>query len=97
MEIISIDIRVFDSLVRRVETLARKAEILDRKDRDMSLSDWLDNEDVCRILGVTKRTLQSYRSRGILPYYQMRYKVLYRPEDVEKLLESSHKDSNHEK
>ena len=50
MEIISIDIRVFDSLVRRVETLARKAEILDRKDRDMSLSDWLDNEDVCRIL-----------------------------------------------
>lgn len=97
MEIISLDIRVFDSLVRRVETLAKKAEMLDRKDRDMALSDWLDNEEVCQILGVTKRTLQNYRNSGILPYYQMRYKVLYRPEDVERLLEDSHKNNGHEK
>lgn len=97
MEIISLDIRVFDSLVRRVETLAKKAEMLDRKDKDLSLSEWLDNEDVCRILGVTKRTLQNYRNSGILPYSQMRYKVLYRPEDVENLLNASHKNNNHEK
>lgn len=88
-QLISIDLRLFDSLVRRIDTLVKKAELLDRRDRDMKLSNWLDNEDVCGILGVNKRTLHIYRRKGILPYHQMRYKVYYRPEDVQQLLESS--------
>lgn len=88
-QLISIDLRLFDSLVRRIDTLVKKAELLDRRDRDMKLSNWLDNEDVCGILGVNKRTLHIYRGKGILPYHQMRYKVYYRPEDVQQLLESS--------
>lgn len=85
-QLISIDARLFESLVQRIDTLVKKAELLDRRDRDMKLSDWLDNEDVCRILGVNKRTLHIYRRKGILPYHQMRYKVYYKPQDVQQLL-----------
>ena len=90
MEIISIDSKVFDLLAQRVEALNRKSETLDRKEKDLSLSEWLDNEDVYHILGVSKRTLLSYRSSGLLPYHQMRYKIYYRSEDVKRILELSH-------
>ncbi len=50
---------------------------------------WLDNEDVCRLLDISKRTLQSYRDKGILAYSQTGHKCFYKALDVEKLLEKS--------
>ncbi len=29
-----------------------------------------DNEDICKLLKVGKRTLQRYRAKGLLPYHQ---------------------------
>ena len=49
----------------------------------------LDNQDVCRILNISLRTLQTYRSNRMLPYTQIGYKMFYKPEDVGKLLEQS--------
>jgi hypothetical protein len=48
---------------------------------------WLDNEDVCRILNISKRTLQSYRDNGCLPYYRIRKKIYYKKEDIDRILE----------
>jgi DNA-binding transcriptional MerR regulator len=45
---------------------------------------------VCTTLGITKRTLQTYRENGLLPFCRIRHKIFYKPQDVEKLLESSH-------
>ena len=50
---------------------------------------WLDNQDVCQILNISLRTLQTYRSNRMLPYTQIGYKIFYKPEDVGKLLEQS--------
>lgn len=90
MEIISISVKVFNALAERVETIAAKADTLCRRQEDLGLKKWLDHQDVCLILGISKRTLQSYREKGILPYSQIRHKIFYKPEDVEKLLEVSH-------
>ena len=49
----------------------------------------LDNQDVCQILNISLRTLQTYRSNRMLPYTQIGYKMFYKPEDVGKLLEQS--------
>ncbi|GAE86616.1 hypothetical protein JCM10512_5143 [Bacteroides reticulotermitis JCM 10512] len=56
MEIISMSIKVFDTLVKRVEDIEEKAERLYRRQEDLSLKKWLDNQDVCEILDITKRT-----------------------------------------
>ena len=43
----------------------------------------MDNQDVCMLLHVSKRTLQRYRSDGLLPYRMHRHKTYYRRADVE--------------
>ena len=46
MEIISMDVKAFDALAGHVEAIERKAEALCRRQEDVSLKKWLDNQDV---------------------------------------------------
>lgn len=50
-----------------------------------------DNQDLCMMLQVSKRSLQRYRSIGILPYMMLRQKTYYKESDVERFL-SEHLD-----
>lgn len=90
MEIISMDSRVFDNIVHRVTAIEQKAMELYRKQEDLALKDWLDNQEVCQILSISPRTLQTYRDKGIIAFSCIRQKIYYRPEDVEKVLRSSY-------
>lgn len=49
-------------------------------------TDWLPNGNVCRLLNISKRTLQHYRDTGVLPFTQIGHKCYYKHEDVEALL-----------
>ena len=49
-------------------------------------TDRLHNGDVCRLLNISKRTLQHYRDTGVLPFTQIGHKCYYKREDVEALL-----------
>ena len=86
MEIISMDVKAFDALAGHVEAIERKAEALCRRQEDVSLKKWLGNQDVCDVLGISK----PYREKGLLPFSRIRHKIFYKPEDVGKLLQSSH-------
>ena len=58
-------------------------------------TDWLHNGDVCRLLGISKCTLQHYRDTSVLPFAQIGHKCYYKREDVERLLFSkSNKTTN---
>ncbi|MBS6381324.1 MAG: helix-turn-helix domain-containing protein [Streptococcus sp.] len=50
--------------------------------------EWLDNEAVCKRLGISKRTLQSYRDTGIIPYSLIGHKCYYKESDITDLLNS---------
>jgi excisionase family DNA binding protein len=52
---------------------------------------WLDGQDVTQLLHISKRTLQSWRKKGILPYYQIGGKILYKKSEVLEILERSRK------
>jgi hypothetical protein len=55
---------------------------------------YLSGEDVCKLLHISKRTLQQYRDDNILPYIQIGGKIIYRETDIMAILEqnySSHK------
>lgn len=45
-----------------------------------------DNQDLCIMLQVSKRSLQRYRSIGILPYLMLRQKTYYKESDVKRFL-----------
>ena len=42
----------------------------------------MDSEEVCRALNITKRTLQRYRDRGVIPYSRLGGKFYYRRRDL---------------
>lgn len=46
----------------------------------------LDNQDVCHLLKVSKRTLQRYRSTGDLRYQRIYQKTYYKESDVENFI-----------
>jgi excisionase family DNA binding protein len=47
---------------------------------------WLSSDDVCNLLQVSKRTLQNYRDRGIIPFSQIGRKIYYKASDIEEYL-----------
>ena len=60
-------------------------------------TDWLHNGDVCKLLNISKRTLQHYRDTGVLPFSQIGHKCYYKREDVGRLLETKSVKSNTDK
>lgn len=42
------------------------------------------------LLGVSRRTTQDYRDRGLIPYYRLDGKILYAEEDIEIFLQSNY-------
>ena len=49
---------------------------------------WLDNQEVCLMMNITKRTLQTYKDKGLLPYSKLNRKNYYKLSDVQALLEA---------
>jgi hypothetical protein len=82
MEIVNIEARTFEAMMTRFETLEKKMNSL-HNEQDKGLKKWLDNQDVCLILNISKRTLQTYRDNGTLPYSQINHKIYYKPNDIE--------------
>ena len=54
--------------------------------KDKGFDDWLDNQEVCQMLNISPRTLQTLRDNGTLAYSQINRKVYYKPEDVKRIL-----------
>ncbi len=90
MEIVCIDKKTFDELRIRFCEFEKKVTQVCRPVEDLGLKKWLDNQDVCEILRISKKTLQVYRDKGILPFTRIKHKIFFKPEDVQRLLESNY-------
>lgn len=86
MEIIAIEKKALDAIEDRFRRLTNRIDGL-CSSHNKKASEWLDNADVCRILNISKRTLQTYRDNGTIPHTQINHKMFYKPKDVEKVLE----------
>jgi len=86
MEIINIDAHTFETMLSRFEVFATRMEQLCRLYGDKGISEWLDNEQVCLLLDISPRTLQTLRDNGLLAYTRISHKLYYKPEDVEKII-----------
>lgn len=51
---------------------------------------YLQGDEVCEILHISKRTLQQYRDDNIIPYIQLNGKIIYRESDICQLLENNY-------
>lgn len=94
MEIIVIEKKTFETLLSETQRLARQVEVLSQKCQDKRFQKWLTGEDVCDILKISQRTLQTMRSRHKICYAQLGRKFYYRPEEMELVIKQSGKYHN---
>ena len=92
MEIVSIEKKTFEEMKERFGCFSRHVKELCARYRPPGKMNWMDGADVCEKLGISKRTLQTYRDRGLLPYSQINHKIYYRTEDVEVFVESMRRE-----
>lgn len=88
MAILCIDEKVWTLLVGKIESLAAIARQLERHHGPRKGDDWIDSQEVCLALKISKRTLQTYRENGLMPFSTVGGKYFYRDGDVAAFLES---------
>ena len=86
MEVISIERSTYEELLTSFNSFVIQMKAMAGRGTDKRLGEWLDNQDVCHILNISPRTLQTLRQNGTLAYSQIEHKVYYKPEDVERII-----------
>ena len=54
---------------------------------------FLTDREVSARLKVSRRTLQDYRNNGIIAYYQLGGKILYKESDIERMLAANYREA----
>ena len=70
--------RIMDRFDKQDKTLNKMSQRRNMLDGEFLL----DNQDLCQLLNVSKRTLQRYRSTGELPFQTVYHKTYYKESDV---------------
>lgn len=86
MEIVIIEKKAFEALLSGVGALTEKVSTLHERCDDKRMSNWLDGENVCRLLHISPRTLQTLRDNRLIGFSQINRKFYYKPDEVERLL-----------
>ena len=53
---------------------------------------YLTDKEVSRILKISRRCLQDYRTSGKIPFYRMGGKILYRSDDIEQFMKEHYQN-----
>jgi len=57
-------------------------ENLNKRDNMLEGERLYDNQDICQLLNISKRTLQRYRSSGELLFHTIYHKTYYKESDI---------------
>ena len=77
----------FERMRNRIENMALANRPLLDGER------YMPDKEVSILLRLSRRTLQDYRNEGIISYYQLGGKILYRESDIEKMLQENYKQA----
>ncbi|NDV93406.1 DNA-binding protein [Dysgonomonas sp. 521] len=76
----------FDESMDKILKLLEELRKLMKAKNRLNGETLLDNQDLCLLLHLSKRSLQRYRSSGILPFIQIGSKTFYLESEVEKFI-----------
>jgi hypothetical protein len=87
MEIIVIEKQAFERMKHSFENFMQQVKKLCESNQNKG--EWLNSEEVCNLLHISKRTLQTYRDTGAIPYSKIGRKCYYKTSAVEQLINQS--------
>ena len=89
MEITVLDIQILKALHREVKEVSLLIKEVTAPYKALQqATKWLDQQEACQLLNISKRTLQTYRAKGILGATQINRKTYFRLSEVELLMET---------
>ena len=94
MEVVTIEKRTFSYVCERFTEFAKRIESL-CSTHTQKVENWLDSQEVCLLLGFSKRTLQYYRSSGRLAYSQIAVRFIINLPILKELLRTVKHKINH--
>lgn len=72
-----------DTIFKGLENMERMIDAIRTAPRPAFHSDYfLTDEELSKLLKVSRRTLQEYRTLGVIPYYLVQGKALYKESDI---------------
>ena len=86
MELVVIEKNAYLRLKQQVEDLFTQIEAVKKKFGIVEKEKWMDAQEVCLALNISKRTLQSYREYGIIPCSFIGGKYMYQESDLVRVL-----------
>ncbi|MDX2190789.1 MAG: helix-turn-helix domain-containing protein [Bacteroidota bacterium] len=81
MQVITIQSEAFHEIINKLDEI--KTKVLEEKGKQPLTDVWLDNAQVCELLKVSSRTMQTYRDEGIVSFSQVGSKIYYKASDIE--------------
>lgn len=76
-----------DTMLDGIESMNEKSKASFSNER------FLTDKEVSAWLKVSRRTLQDYRNNGMVSYYQLGDKILYKESDIEKLVMGGYRNA----
>jgi hypothetical protein len=93
MNIAFIEQSAFDELNKKVDFIFNK---ISAQDSDCK-PELLTNEQLISLLGISKRTAQNYRDKGLIAFSQVGKKIFYKRENVDSFITANQISQNSEK
>ena len=79
--------------IRKLDALLEGIERMGAGKASPSNEQFLTDKEVSAWLRVSRRTLQDYRNNGMIAYYQLGGKILYKESDIEKMVMSGYRNA----
>jgi len=87
MEIVNIEAGTFKRMSAALEDLINRLQSENRTRVATGLEEWMDNQDVCRLLDISPSKLSTLRRSGVIAYSRIDRKIFYKREDIQKFIE----------
>ena len=92
-ELIFADKELEVGFIGKLDALLEGIERMGAGKASPSNEQFLTDKEVSAWLKVSRRTLQDYRNNGMIAYYQLGGKILYKESDIEKLVMSGYRNA----
>lgn len=81
---------ILSGIRREMEMLSNRVAMMSKTHAQQLSEEWLNRDQVLALLKISPRTLESLKSKGILPYTKIQGLFYYRTADIEKLLKENY-------
>ena len=86
MEYIAIDRNLYNEVVATISATSQEIRAEYKVFKESIDSEWIENDELSRLLTLSKRQLKGYRGRGLLGYTMIGNKIYYKRREVERFI-----------